>query len=338
MKSAYQWITAAAAIIIGAGAVTANESTTSSAYHYRFESSLFTGDSDETQAIILYFSGNHIIHSQTFVLDQNNRNAIVKLANPEQLEEDGPGVSRIEIYLNQHLVDSLSVADLKQYKRALKARYPEPLALPADVATTGNQLKIDTGGGLRISQCEINCATQALLCSVACTPGPGVSLAQCQAQCNAAEQSCLAGCPDADPDGDFIINSQDNCPLVANATQADCDSDGRGDACDTLNGVYQAIGGEQTCMTDRDTHFNLLGILTAIEFEHHVEQRFIDISACNAPDRWQVRIRADNSCTYFNNEITDQQCCLELEESINAVGDDPILWCTTMRNQDFCHR
>jgi gliding motility-associated-like protein len=39
-------------------------------------------------------------------------------------------------------------------------------------------------------------------------------------------------CQDTDDDNDGIPDSQDNCPFVANASQADADLDGIGDACD----------------------------------------------------------------------------------------------------------
>jgi hypothetical protein len=39
--------------------------------------------------------------------------------------------------------------------------------------------------------------------------------------------------PNGDTDGDGIDNLSDNCPLVANPTQTDTDSDGTGDACDS---------------------------------------------------------------------------------------------------------
>jgi hypothetical protein len=38
-----------------------------------------------------------------------------------------------------------------------------------------------------------------------------------------------------DPDGDNVLGVMDNCPLVANADQADADADGTGDGCDVEN-------------------------------------------------------------------------------------------------------
>jgi len=43
---------------------------------------------------------------------------------------------------------------------------------------------------------------------------------------------CGCGTPDTDSDSDGTPDCNDNCPGVANADQADCDSDGVGDACD----------------------------------------------------------------------------------------------------------
>ncbi len=40
-----------------------------------------------------------------------------------------------------------------------------------------------------------------------------------------------------DDDGDFVIDCLDNCPTVANPSQADCDNDGIGDACIIADGI-----------------------------------------------------------------------------------------------------
>ncbi|MDQ3219614.1 MAG: thrombospondin type 3 repeat-containing protein, partial [Acidobacteriota bacterium] len=41
---------------------------------------------------------------------------------------------------------------------------------------------------------------------------------------------------DTDDDGDGVLDGADNCPLNANADQADFDLDGIGDACDPATG------------------------------------------------------------------------------------------------------
>ncbi|MBS0197721.1 MAG: thrombospondin type 3 repeat-containing protein [Planctomycetes bacterium] len=62
-----------------------------------------------------------------------------------------------------------------------------------------------------------------------------------------------------DPDGDGWCNGVDNCPNIANASQADSDADGRGDACDNCPTVpnpdqadrdHDGIG--DACDADRD--------------------------------------------------------------------------------------
>jgi hypothetical protein len=54
--------------------------------------------------------------------------------------------------------------------------------------------------------------------------------------------SFTLGNPGGDYDSDGVANSADNCPATANSSQADCDADGLGDACETdpdlnLNGI-----------------------------------------------------------------------------------------------------
>src|SRR5204863_2612964 len=56
-----------------------------------------------------------------------------------------------------------------------------------------------------------------------------------------------ASCPDADGDG--IGSCQDNCPTVANPTQANADGDGSGDACDACpNDAGNDADGDGICV------------------------------------------------------------------------------------------
>jgi Secretion system C-terminal sorting domain len=59
--------------------------------------------------------------------------------------------------------------------------------------------------------------------------------------CEATGNTTVNGATDSDNDG--IADCNDNCPLVANATQADLDLDGLGDACDATVDVCGAIDG-----------------------------------------------------------------------------------------------
>lgn len=47
-----------------------------------------------------------------------------------------------------------------------------------------------------------------------------------------ATYRCIANCASVDSDGDGVLDLTDNCPGTPNASQADFDDDGRGDACE----------------------------------------------------------------------------------------------------------
>lgn len=148
---------------------------------------------------------------------------------------------------------------------------------------------------------------------------------------------CGGGCgPFDDYDCDGVNNLTDNCTDDPNSNQADCDGDGRGDVCDILNGVFQPAGSVSTCMTDKDWH------VLKTDWEHHVEQRLVDVTSCHSPDRWDRSIRSEGYCCNkppCTSSISDHDCCLlTIGTSIQQVGDDKYLWCgDNLRNHDLCH-
>lgn len=52
----------------------------------------------------------------------------------------------------------------------------------------------------------------------------------------------------SDSDGDHVVNTYDNCPSVSNATQADRDRDGLGDACDSDSDNDNVLDGVDNCL------------------------------------------------------------------------------------------
>jgi hypothetical protein len=101
-----------------------------------------------------------------------------------------------------------------------------------------------TGGGC----CSGNCVNNACAPTTAACTGDNVDLVSCMADGDCCSGTCQAGrcfpavgiytdlvctpgtCADNDNDG--VGDAFDNCPDVANPSQADSDGDGRGDACE----------------------------------------------------------------------------------------------------------
>ena len=150
--------------------------------------------------------------------------------------------------------------------------------------------------------------------------------------CPAEFAECRLSCPNGDSDGDGVLNDVDNCPAVANANQRDCDGDGIGDVCDSLNANYQAATAEHTCWTARvvNSHTSVLS------FEERVERREHDASTCGAPDRWVRRTALSSRST---GSADDFSCCSAgLGPTIQSFGDDPVFWCANAnRNMNRCH-
>jgi hypothetical protein len=71
-------------------------------------------------------------------------------------------------------------------------------------------------------------------CEAAPSAGDRVAASQATASTNnSSELTAAVAVTDIDADGDGILNGSDNCPGVANPSQANNDGDGQGDACDS---------------------------------------------------------------------------------------------------------
>ena len=60
-------------------------------------------------------------------------------------------------------------------------------------------------------------------------------------------RQCELSAPIVDSDGDLVADSEDNCPVIANANQFDTDSDGAGDACDADDDNDSRLDTEDNC-------------------------------------------------------------------------------------------
>jgi len=126
------------------------------------------------------------------------------------------------------------------------------------------------------------------------------------------------GNPENDLDSDGVDNSVDNCTCTANASQANCDGDGFGDACDSVNANY-VYSHDELCMIDRDTHFGYF------ELERHFDRVYVDTSSCHAPNTYDT-YEDPNSAWCYN--ISTYDCC-------RYVLEESEYWCNRV-NQDFC--
>lgn len=91
-------------------------------------------------------------------------------------------------------------------------------------------------------------------CSIVC---PSYS---CQESCQSGPTTWTTcgqyyGNPANDLDGDGVVDSGDNCHCLSNPSQANCDGDSLGDACDLQNQRWDLVQDLGWCDTDFDTHF-----------------------------------------------------------------------------------
>jgi hypothetical protein len=73
----------------------------------------------------------------------------------------------------------------------------------------------------------------------------------------------IAGPPPIDTDGDGRPDSNDNCPTIANPLQADCNTNGVGDACEIAAGAsdfnHDTIPDSCQCLGDLSVDYQVNG-------------------------------------------------------------------------------
>jgi hypothetical protein len=115
--------------------------------------------------------------------------------------------------------------------------------------------------------------------------------------------NCLAynGVCNRDPEADGVDWLSDNCPEAYNPNQADCDGDGKGDVCDSMNGTFVPSGKKIACASDVDRSI----YETTTEVKYH--QLYVDISSCHSADRWNQTTLRSHCYGYCNG--TEENAC-----------------------------
>ncbi len=173
----------------------------------------------------------------------------------------------------------------------------------------------ETGAG-----CPGTCVEDYQSCRAGCRADPG-----CLADCGRTFDACMVPCLDADGDG--VPNSDDNCVNRHNPRQADCDRDGRGDACDPENAIWVPAGPSGVpCFVDKDRRVASWYFVLELWGEDYVR----DASACGQGSRW-VQRRLDRA-RCFN--VSAEDCCSQLFPTARQAG----LCRHNKIDRDFCHR
>lgn len=314
------------ALALAASPVQAAGSEPNSGHIYSFDGHSLPSEDGIVHARIVYTVADRIVHSESVSFPRADAaEAKFPLLDLVVLgaAHGAPDRVRVDVYVGDRRLDSFDEASLEDYGRRLRAR-----ELSRSRSVPGRDLARPNGAAsnlgvitAQLSACEMSCNQAYFSCVQSCPDQ------QCQGYCNTDRYDCLLGCPEADSDGDGTDNGSDNCLETYNPSQANCDSDAFGDACDSMNAIYVVDDPNSTCMTDQDEHF---GYTT---YEHHAERLETDISNCGAPDQWIREVLEDNDCW----NISNKSCCDGLEDSIESLGDDLAFWCTYNRNVDYCH-
>ena len=178
-------------------------------------------------------------------------------------------------------------------------------------------------------------ATCLALLALALLPGPvGAIGGVCSEACNGSSR-CFNPCStdpegtnwitcgeygvcDPDYDDDGYYDWQDNCMNNYNPSQADCDGDGWGNACDWENGDFRVIS-TSLCHIRGRVH------LVYVDVRKTFDRLLRDRSACGSPDKWEQIDLEEHTCP----PMDAKSCCI----FHYGTGGE----CDTYLNNNQCH-
>jgi hypothetical protein len=148
----------------------------------------------------------------------------------------------------------------------------------------------------------------------------------CTSQRNAFIDRVSFSAKDADGDGDGVVDASDNCPNVANASQADLDKDGQGDACDAdIDGDGRANEADYAPddPTVQDKPLSSGQILWSGDGEHPTGQDYSNIYTkapyCNATPQNGI---APNNHNGYHARVTSNPTPIQGDYALKGRVDD----------------
>lgn len=304
------------------------------AYYYQVEPLQKAADGAATVRID-YVRGRQVLHSTQVSLSADVK-GLTTLVLPDPFTLAGAGgVDELQVlvYADESLIASFDLDSFRAYNRSLRDKDGDTLAqafaahAPDENAASAGIASAATAGATTnaASSCRDQCMSNYFRCMSSCS----TPVNQC-GRCAQEFDRCNNACGSLDSDADGVADSLDNCSAVFNPTQANCDGDAWGDACDSLNARYQAQPAH-TCLVSKTEWFQ-----QEVEFRHYAEWVEHDVSTCGAgaPDIWHRAVFGTWTCPILTGDFA---CCQNLAPSLTSFGGSTVPWCTTQLNIDYCH-
>lgn len=150
-------------------------------------------------------------------------------------------------------------------------------------------------------------------CPAVCSE-PG---ATCDTPCKLFSTWSTCGGGGNDLDNDGVANDFDNCVCTANSNQADCDTDGMGDACDPANENWVLIQFLSACAWESDAHWNSWGV--------QLYRGEVYRNTCNNSTCVKKQLVDDGSCCYEFCEggESGRDCCYHSFNNHPVCANEP---------------